>query len=450
MTSAPNHQQPLSGSSPFIWIFILILFTGCAIFGPATSKKDAKSNDSSTEEIIEKRSGVVDTIKWTYTPEEDVAPIESRAKEIKSEIKSSYNVVLVAPFAARNFQGASDRFNSRMIRMVEFYAGLKFAWQNYNDGLQINLSVVDSQKDPEFKENFRNNESILNADIIIGPYFSDELEKMADFAKESGKVILSPWNTGIVTDNNPYYIQLRPSLKTHAEALTKYVRSHHQREEVLLICKDDDRDSVTLTYFQHANEKYARGDTFTPFEELKIDDISDPDLSEKLLLMIEEEGLRTFIIPNWSDQPFVIAALAKINFAKADKDVTVFGLPQWMTMSKMDYNYYENLNVHVSSATPLKFDSEAAKSLKQSFFTKYGVLPGEEAYYGLDVMRLVSNLLKESGTLVTKGLGKANVGSSYEFDFISVFGEDGESISHHENRHVQIVKFENFRFVHTD
>ena len=450
MISVQNHQLRLSGSKTWIWMVALLLCSGCAIFGPSSRKKDPTPTDVSEDKGVDIEKTKVDTVEWTFTPESEVPPITARKDEIKSTVKDSYNVALVAPFSAKSFRYKDDRLNARMTRMIEFYAGVKYAWQNKIQDIRVNLAVVDSQKDPQFAENFSSYEPLLNADVIIGPYFTDELQLVAEFAKQTGKVILSPWNTGNVAHDNPYYIQLRPSLATHAEALTKYVQANHQDQEVLLMCKDDDRDSITLTYFHQANNKLSHNRTAARFTDMKIQNISDPDLSDTLVAKIEEQGLRTFIIPNWNDEPFIISALAKINFAKADKDVTVFGLPQWMTLSKMDFNYYENLNVHVSSPSPLANHGGMSDALKQSFFSQYGTLPGEEVYYGMDVMRLVIHLLSKSGTLITEGLDSVDEQGNYQFDFVSIFGDDGESINHHENRFVQIVKFEDFRFVAAD
>ena len=120
----------------------------------------------------------MDTIEWTVVPETEVEPIRDRSAIAGTERKSAYNIALIAPFSAKNFQFTSDRLNARMSRMIEFYGGLKFGWQNYCDGVSINLSVIDSQKDPGFIDNFAELEVVRNADIIIGPYFTDILSEV--------------------------------------------------------------------------------------------------------------------------------------------------------------------------------------------------------------------------------------------------------------------------------
>ena len=77
-----------------------------------------------------------------------------------------------------------------------------------------------------------------------------------------------------------------------------------------------------------------------------------------------------------------------------------------------------------SSTSPLTNEGRLSEGLKQSFFSRYGTLPGEEAYYGMDVMRLVSQLLSKSGTLITEGLNSIDDQGNYRFDFVAVFAAE--------------------------
>ncbi len=450
MMLVQNHQQPLSGSNLCLLIALVILvLPSCAIFGPGTNKKDASPGDQSSD--LDREDKIkVDTIEWVLIPDEAVNPIESRNARPKTVYKDSYNVAFIAPFSSANFQVTSDRLNARMIRMIEFYAGLKYGWQHHNQDLTVHLSAIDSQTDNEFAEDITDHPALQEADLIIGPYFTDELRTISNFARSKKKILLSPWNTTEVISENPYYVQLRPSLKAHAEAIVQHI-VNKPYGDVILLCKDDPRDSLTVTYFENAWAKHvlSGGDSGNLIP-MKIGDITDPALGDTLTAKIVDQNISTFIIPNWSDEPFVISALAKINFSKADKQVTVFGLPQWMQMTKMDYSYYENLNVHISLARPLKFDNTELRALKQFYFNKYGDVANEDVYYGMEVMRLICTLLKENGTMVTDNLELPMDRFSYKFDFISVFSEDGEQIDHYENRQVQIAKFEDYRFVPAD
>lgn len=448
MISAPNHQRPLSGNR---WILVLsiglLVFTGCGIFGPASKKTDSDKDTDVVRGTPTNTSIPVDTIEWNVIPEEEAPPITERSEGIISKFKDVYSVVLLAPLEARRFQTREARATARMVRMIEFLAGVQFGVQHCLDNVNIRLTVIDTEEDPEFLNNLNSRQEMQDADIIIGPYHTDKVEAVAKFALENHKIVISPWNTIKLEEANPYYIQMRPSLQSHAHRLARFVREHYPLSEVMLMTKNDPRDISALEYFQVDPVTH---DTTSKIREEIVPDIGNSDLTDSLAVYIQERNYRRFIVPVWSDEPFVIAALSKLNFAKGEEEITVFGLPQWMEMSRMDYEYFENLHVHLSSARPVDYISDDAKDFKAEYITRYGDLPGTDAFYGMNLIKWLGSLLKTEGTNITTGLGNNGMDLDEEFEFVAIFSDDGEFIHHYENQKVDIIRFADFQFQKVD
>ncbi len=417
----------------------------CGIFGPAKKQPstEAKHVENDEDEVEDAH---IDTIEWTHISEAEVPPITSRRPSSKSVVKSTYHVVLLAPFDASDFRSTSDRLNGRMLRMLEFYVGTKYALDFLIHDVSIDFSVIDTESQPFFDRDFADHPKIAQADIIIGPYFTENVEALSNFAAREGKVLLSPWNTTPFVRDNPFYVQMRPSLQLHAQALTTFARSRFPSEKLMLLTKNEKRDTAILKYFQQTNRMVDES-VLVKLRELLVDDIADPSLSEHITTIMLEDSIRSFIIPIWSDEPFVIAALAKLNYAKADQDLTVFGLPQWMEMKKMDYDYYENLNVHVSSAKPAVYDRPDDRRLRAYYFERLGSIPGTEVYYGKDLMVWLASLLQHHGTIITEGFTNSQAGlTTQQFEIGAVYGGDGETIDYYENRYLQILRFKDYKF----
>ncbi|MCB0686004.1 MAG: ABC transporter substrate-binding protein [Saprospiraceae bacterium] len=447
MILVPNLQRLLSGSKHLVFLLVsTLLLGGCGIFGPA-SKTSNKDEDSDVVSGTPERSpSPVDTIKWKVLTEDQAPPITERATARETEFKDIYNVVLLAPLSARRLQSVSDRPSVRMIRMMEFLIGMQYAVQNCLQDVKVKLEVIDTDEDPDFIKNFMDIPAIIDADIIVGPYFTDRVEAVSQYALEHDQVVVSPWNTVTLQEANPYYIQLRPSLKSHAERIAGFVEENYASNEIMLMTKNDPRDIETLAFFQ---EGATTLDSLR-FPQKIVYDIGSSDLTDSLVTYIQEGGYRRFIVPVWSDEPFVIAALSKLNFAKGEEEVTVFGLPQWMEMSRMDYDYFENLHVHLSSTRPVEYRSADAKALRSNFAEQYGDIPGTDTYYGMNVMKWIAQLLKTEGVDITTGLAREILDIDEEFQFVGVFGEDGESIHHYENQKVSIIRFVNYKFEEVD
>lgn len=448
MISAPNLRPLLNGSSWGVTILMTaFLLAGCGIFGPATKKTDKDEDPSVLKGTPTRIPAPVDTIEWNIVSEEEAPPITERTALAITEFKDVYNLTLLAPFGARNLQSSSDRVSARMVRMIEFLAGVQYATENCLDDVKVKLNIIDTEDDSQFEQNFTKLPAITEADIIIGPYYTNKVEAVSRYALENNKIMISPWNTVQLDVSNPYYIQMRPSLKSHAQRIARYATENYLQSEVMLMTKNDPRDIESLAYFQY---NPVTMDSTPRFYEEIVPDIGSSDLTDSLAVYIQEKGYRRFIIPVWSDEPFVIAALAKLNFAKGEEEITVLGLPQWMEMSRMDYDYFENLHVHLSTARPAEYTSNDAKGLRSNYINRFGDTPGTEAYYGMNLMKWLGKLLASEGVLITNGLGKKIEGLDEEFDFVAIFGEDGESIHHYENQKVDIIEFSEYRFRKVD
>lgn len=441
MTSVQNHLPRLNGSDRILILVLALAWSGCALFKPAGDKSPTVTDTSpdETEEVVK-----VDTIEWEIVSEEDAPPISDRGPSTKSIFKDTYQVALLAPFASDQVQYESAQLSGRTNRLIQFYLGLKYGLERLVTSIPITVRVVDTEKAGRTPQKLPELPEVREADLIIGPYFNEELIPVADYAKSAGKVILSPWNSGEVVVDNPFFVQVRPSLESHCRFLTREIRKRYDPGEIMLIGKNSDRPSL-----HHCQQEHRRLEQTTAIDSLAefiTEDVSDPSLADTLRAKIEA-GTKAFLIPKWSDEPYVISILSKLNFAKADSTVTVFGLPQWATFNRMDFDYYENLNVHISSARPLRMNSEKAKTFRKAYFDRYGAYPTDEAYFGMELMQVVSYLLSQNGTLIYEGFSDLRTQDfAHDFEFVQIFGEDGESIKYYLNQHLNLYRFINYRF----
>ena len=446
MISVLNHLLPLNGSKIILIISIGLFYAGCGIFKPAGKTPERPSDVTSEERVESPVVEPIDTIEWVLIPESEITPIRSRRTPMVTKFKDTYNLVLLAPFNA----GAATSFSARTNQLIHFYSGVRYGLTYHTPDIDIKLTVIDTD-DELFSGNLESIPAIRDADVFIGPYFSQDLERFADYAKAKQKILISPWNSETAARENPFFIQLRPSLSVHSEKITEYVLSRFRLNEIKLVCKNSEYDKSVLRYFQRASQNILADDTLHYLPELVIDNISDRNLFGHLRVLIQEQDVKAFIVPNWQDPSFILSFLSKLNFAKADSVLEVYGFPQWIDMERMDYSYYENLNVHVTSSSPMRYSGSLADQFRKDFFSIYGTLPETDAYYGFDVIRLISFLLKHEGTLIINGLTRALPDDLFnQFEFQGRFGVNGESIDYFENVFVRMYRFNQFRFYPVD
>jgi len=409
-----------------------------------SNEKDIVTNP----EVDKSPETEVDTIRLTQIPESEAPPITDRTSSptTPTTYKDSYRVVLAAPFAAHDFQFSSDRMSSRSNRILQFYLGFKYAFERMPNDVGIQLSVVDT-RDGISGSRIENLPDYANADLLVGPYFSDGLKEVAAFSMEHQKVLISPWNSTEVVTENPYFVQMRPSLERHCEALTQYALTQNPPEEILVLTTGTSRDEEIRNYIQEVYREEQGDPAAEPLTEFVMEDINGDSLMEHLEDVWLRDSIRSIILPLWSDEPLLISLLGKINYAKAGRDVKVFGLPQWRDMNRMDFDILENLNAHISTSGPVNFDTQNGKEFKEYFFNNYGLLPEDDAYYGMDLARWIHRMLSEHGDRITDGL-MAEIAKDlhYRFEFVQRFAEDGESTDYFVNDYINILRFRNYQF----
>ena len=116
----------------------------------------------------------------------------------------------------------------------------------------------------------------------------------------------------------------------------------------------------------------------------------------------------------------------------------------------MDYDYFENLHVHLSSARPVAYTSKDAREFRANYVDTYGDIPGTDGYYGLDVIKWLGGLLNTEGVDIRSGLGNKISDLDQEFQFTAIFAEDGETIHHYENQKIHVLRFADYKFEQVD
>ena len=478
MISVPNLRLPSNGNKTsaiiFIWFFALFVLASSCDALKKIPKEDTSDKKEELDEIkgktvynpktgkwekvTEVDGGTMDTIAWKE-PAEDVAPPITNDGTSSSPIqgyqKDRYNVAVLLPFMTNYFQELDARINAKSKLAIHFYGGMQMAFEKLSaDGVQLNVSVHDTRASEGTVENLlKNNDKVLHADLIIGPISKKNLKLVAAFAKNNKKPMVAPLSPSTsITDKNPFYLQVSPSLESHCKTITRHALEHYDADQIVLVCRSKAAETKRLKYFQTAHQEVAGSPHVKPFKEFIITDTS-VDLNETEVEPYIIAGKTTvFIVPSWSNESFIYALLRKISIAKGKNKVVVYGMPQWMKYEQIDYDYYDKLNLHLSSDTDINSDLEEVKQFKRKFYHKFGTLPREEAFVGYDVMRYFGQMLHKHGTQFQQKIDQEGQDLLHtRFDFIPVAPKDAKpedysKIERYENQYVNILQFKDFHF----
>ncbi len=415
-------------------------------------------------------TGKMDTVEWTDAGSSANDPIESDPSQYLEKdpsepdpnsgntgtgILGTYNVAIMIPFNAHKVNDLEGGVHTSSIAPLNFYEGAKLALNQLSDeGANLNVTVMDSKRSETEASSLLNRSALQDAHMIIGPYSSKPLGKVAEFAKLNQKTLVSPANTsGRITSENPYYLQVNPSLQSHCEAIMKHALEQYSADQIVLVVRDKAAEVNRLKYFQDSH-KAISGDFVTPLREYRID----PKVAEEfgeldLLPYIKKDETTVFIVPSYSNETFVSNIMRQIEIAKGRNEVVVYGMPRWMEFDRISYDYFENLKLHVSSANFVDKDDIKIKEFITKFYEEYGALPEEDAFKGYDMTLYFGRQLMKNGIYFKDVIDTETAQMlSTKFDFErnitpeDIANERLDKINYLENKFVNILKFENYYF----
>lgn len=376
------------------------------------------------------------------TPKEVRKPVVLPSNLRESKKKSSYNVALVLPFNTGDPQNSSTNVSRNSIWAVHFYSGVKLALKRFEQqGVQINLSVIDSKNSENAMEELTRRPELLNADMIIGPYSSSQAKVLIDFVKERKTILVSPYTTSSnPTTANPNYIQANPSINRHFEVLSKHLADNFTADRVVFLTQNTESSKSRSKNYLSVYKSFLK-----PEDSLKVREIIMPDdflLSSQFKLdsTVTNNVETAFVISSW-DERYVKDVLRKIENDKKETTVYVYGMPQWQYMENLK-SQLTNLNGRISSNALLNVGSSSVEAFRNDYFNAYSKMPDIESFKGYDISYYFINQLLNKGDFFQKDLTMPDKELITRFNIKPVMNDLQPGIvDYFENYGLQILQF---------
>jgi ABC-type branched-subunit amino acid transport system substrate-binding protein len=492
MTSAQNRRLLLSGNKWFFWPLILLFVWSVASCDLLKKIPDDDPISDDNKDLGEIQGPVqrdpvtgeikevtlltikMDTIDWKTPPPGRFPVIKSEGAQVgiddpdagQEQIDNSdrrvFNIAMMLPFLADDNSPAS-KMGGTSEWAIQFYAGAKLAFEDLEQkGIFLNVSVHDTRaSEQQLVSMLRSDPNIRGADLLIGPYRSSNARILADFAKQARKPVVSPYAaSSTITNDNPYYIQLNPSLESHFEGILRHAKSSFQTEQIVLVARNRRDEVERLDEFQKINRQLSPAFDTATIRQFIVDDESADLFETEVSDYLNKFGPSVFIIPSWRNETFIYSFLRKLKLAQAQSgnDIYVYGMQQWADFQEViDVDLMETLNVHISSYYYIDDYNDDIREFRNRFFEAYGDLPEEAAYVGYGTSYYFADLLvKYNGYFLDKLEieSRENLYTTYEFrkvlESISDFGEAFKRFERYENKYVHILQFRDYFFQPAD
>ena len=423
---------------------ILLLLSLGACKTPAGSAMRTKpENRTKTEKQDKQEKKEPPQVIVSDDPTKDLPEKEDKKPEINTNQtipgirtpakKNTINIAVLIPMDGKY----------KYSRFATFIDGMTQAAKNSLGSPIVNINVVNVAQETNAAI-IGDYPAVKNADILVGGFITSQVRALGDLAALKQIPLISPWNTtDMITNNNPYFIQLKPSMQSYCYAIADYVSTNINPEKILIIIKSrSSKDYTTVPNYQSFfNKKNQSVSIFIS------DEVNENDWKNLI-----SNNNSVVIIPNWEDKDFIFQTLSKVRAAKKNASLVTIGMPQWADFDQVDLGLYETLNTIIPTANyfdPTRID---VKIFKESYFEIYNEVPDEDAFYGADVM----NILKRLSTSLSQGkpfVASDLTGSYFSNYHISPYignstnAELNNSMSYFSNTTISLLKFEGGKFV---
>jgi LysM repeat protein/ABC-type branched-subunit amino acid transport system substrate-binding protein len=342
---------------------------------------------------------VVKEVRAAVRPDTTILgrPINIQAKEenikvpctVMSNKNVQYNIALLVPMQLENVDSisVSDPSGLKAAResvcfdFIEFYEGALIAADSLaSRGMNVKVHVFDADFGDEIKKTRRllNNREMTEMDLIIGPFFAESFNLVAEFAKNHHIPVINPLSrrAELVKDNE-YIVKMQPSGWAQYNALAQYVKSAHSDDNIVIVKHNQEENKGLIQTIK----SILTNDSTKNIQVKEVTYSASGNGMSKSLSPTKTN----FLIIATSDKAILPAILRDLAAKTSDYKIEIVGLAEWEEM-ELDYNYLIKLNTHFFKAWYVDYSQPPVKHFLKTFRSRYIAEPEVDkyAYLGYD------------------------------------------------------------------
>lgn len=412
-----------------------------------------------------------ETIDYTDTPAETPSVVCDTFEYNKW--RDVYNVALLLPFTQTVESQPEDTLVSEMdqqlrenekndkperispqtANFLNFYQGALIALDSLKDlGISINLSVYDTERSVEHVQEILNENDLQEANLIIGPAYTECLQPVADFASEHRIPMVSPLSrNNYLLERNPYLFQANPSFMTQLQEFVNIIDFCGGHNIVLV----HEADSTNIAMVNSFKEMISNRISSCPssrlihFKEVSYKPGSPaPDVQERISHSLAHDRKNFILVPS-NNEAFVSDLLGNLQTLSTvhKYPISLYGFPSWQRFRNVQVDYLYQLELHLFTPFFVNYSDPMVKSFIAKYRDAFRAEPSQYAYQGFDVMLNFLTAMKKYGIDFQYCISnhKQNLLQS-KFNF-----KQDNSLSGFENRAVHMIQYtRNFEIISSD
>jgi ABC-type branched-subunit amino acid transport system substrate-binding protein len=366
-----------------------------------------------------------------------VAVQETRAQEAPIKIAVFAPLYLDSAFSGSNFKLGNTSLPRYLLPGLEFYNGVMMAIDSLNaEGVNAEVLIYDSKQSDIAIQEILAKPELEGVSLIIASFNNrNEIKTLADFALTKKIVLISETypNDGGVSEN-PYFVLVNSTLRTHIDALYKYLQRFHSTDNLIWVKRKGALEDMIQGFFSELQKK-------TPSLALRIKTVEMADsLNQQTLLTGLDSNRNNVLICGSLNEPFG-NAIVKTLADNRDFKGTIIGMPTWDGFKDLSKPEYKSIEIIYSSPYNFPRTDKTSVTINNKYRNKFQARPSDQVFKGFEAMYHFSKLLTKHQTALLNNLSDKSFKVFNEYDFQPIrFKRESILPDYLENKKIYILK----------
>lgn len=273
----------------------------------------------------------------------------------------------------------------RSENFIEYYEGVLLAADKLrSNGLSINIQVYDTYGDAEVVDSILDIADISDADLIIGPVYSVNVDQVARFARRYRIPVVSPLATRNreILRGNPYLFKVQPSINVVEEAMARTISEFSDYN--LVFVHSDTAMSDNLSH-GFKNNIYRKLRYVAPLSDINFREVlfSSRSAFNDTINIIDHalrKDMPNLIIIASTDEAVMSEVVVNLHTLLRSYDIEVIGYPNLRWLDNLDPIYFYDLGAMLFTPGWVDYEQDDVKDFIRSYRAKFNMEPPIRSY----------------------------------------------------------------------
>jgi len=317
-------------------------------------------------------------------------------------------VYLDSAFTDADYKLGRNNIPKYILSGLDFYNGVMLAIDSLNtEKAPVEVFFYDSKNVSAPVEEILERPELNDVSLIIASFNTrNDVKPLADFALQHAIPLISciyPNDGGVTA--NPFFIMINPTLRTHIEAIYKYLHRVYPIENITVFTRNGAIENMIQSVLSDINKK-------SPGVPLKLKIVELPDeFAPELLTTNLDSTKKNILVCGTLDETFGINLVREISSSKNYKAV-IMGMPTWDGIKDLG----KETEIIYSTPYNLSRTDKLCQQLSDKYKARYSGRPSDMFFKGFESMYHFTKLLLKYKSELINNLSAKDYKLFNEFD----------------------------------